>query len=147
MRSDLAIQNIRLTSEMDSKQARAALQALKEAVSDGWRVRLLQTVTLIVRRLQIYPPPPPRSRYVRTYRFKNAWRVAEQPDGYSISNAVRGSRNRPYAAYVTGNAEGESQATIHAGRWPVFRDVVDDALDRFPLAILRDLTVSTQRPG
>jgi hypothetical protein len=118
---------------------------MKEAINDGTRIRLVETALLIVRRMQIYPPPPPRSKYVRTYRFKNAWRTSEVPGGVSIRNAVTDKRGRMYPVYVVGDAEGEGQAQVHAGRWPVFARVTDDALDRLPVAILQDISRSTNR--
>ncbi len=132
-------------ANMDTTELRRALQAMKQYISDGTRVRLVETALLIVRRMQIYPPPPPKSKYVRTYRFKNAWRTSEVPGGIAIRNAVTDRRGRLYPVYVVGDAEGQGQAQVHAGRWPVFRQVTDDAVQRLPLAILRDITISFQR--
>ncbi len=139
-----------ITTNMDSTAAREALSKLAQYINDdkqGPRVRILQTLVLVVRRMQIYPPPPPRSKYVRTYRFKGAWRITEQPDGWQVTNMVRDRRNRPYAGWVVGNAEGDMQAGVHQGRWPVFRTTTDAAMQRLPLAVLKDMQVITKRPG
>ncbi len=130
---------------MNNQQARAALAAMKKVITDGSRVRLLETLTLIVRRMQIYPPPPPRSKYARTYRFKNAWRITETLDGFIVRNAVRNPRGRLYPVYVVGDAEGEGQAEVHVGRWMPFRKITEDALKRLPLALIRDLQLTTER--
>ncbi len=133
--------------QLDSTQARRALRDLKKYIKDGARVRLLETAALIVRRMEIYPPPLPKSRYVRTYRFKKDWRIAEGPNSVMVANMVRNRRNKPYAGWVVGNSEGEMQAKVHQGRWPVFRTVADAAIQRLPVAVIKDLQLIVKQPG
>lgn len=68
-----------------------------------------------------YPPPPPNSTYIRTYRLFNSWQlgVSAVDSGQVIiieSNGVH------YAPYVQARA---TQAGIHAGRWQTVEDVVE----------------------
>lgn len=84
--------------------------------------------------LQYYPPPPPASKYKRTYDLRFGWRVSAWGDGVriKIQNAVK------YAPYVQGN---DTQAWMHVGRWRtvsvIVRDNIKGAMRRIDEAVAR----------
>jgi hypothetical protein len=77
-------------------------------------------------------PPPPNSTYRRTGTYGRSF-VASL-DGTLrtglraklVSNATR--RGRGYTRYVGGMADGTGQAGIHAKRWPLIRETVQDGI-------------------
>lgn len=80
-------------------------------IIDEWQ----ETTVLIARK---YPPPPPGSKYVRTDKLKNSWRMSPitgvatiRASVYSDGTADAGYGD--YAPYVMGGR----QASIHRGRW------------------------------
>lgn len=75
-----------------------------------------------------YPPPRPNQRYVRTGRLGRSWasgRVAQNK--HYIDNTARAD-GRYYASRVLGNSLGKEQAWMHAGRWYVFRSLLDNKI-------------------
>lgn len=77
-----------------------------------------ETLELLKRRMQDYPPPPAGSKYVRTYRLRNSWQ-----EDIILSGNVLGrleSVNVPYAPYVQ---DEQHQAQIHQGRWQTRQQV------------------------
>lgn len=68
-----------------------------------------------------YPPPPPGSTYVRTYALRDNWNVRTQRRDFSviIENPTE------YAPFV----QGESQATVHRGRWKTLKKTAESKTD------------------
>ena len=58
--------------------------------------------------LEKYPPKPPKSRYIRTYRLRAGWGFINYGATTKIANIV------PYSPFVQGD---NTQAKIHRGRW------------------------------
>jgi hypothetical protein len=103
-------------------------RTVAESVWDSIRDPLLDE-------LRFYPPPPPNSRYRRTFRLRRGWKALMErtSDGYKIivSNDTR------YTQWVVGSlAQNRSQAArfqaaIHKGRWPIATDTVTFWLGAF----------------
>lgn len=82
----------------------------------------------IITALQMYPPPPSGSKYVRTYQLRDGWL---DPAGFN-SSYVGGfdfdfniKNATPYAGFVQGGINDDpSQAWMHKGRWQTTDDVV-----------------------
>lgn len=66
-----------------------------------------------------YPPELPGQRYIRTYNLKHGFRDIHLSRGeWLIFNEME------YSSYVVGTPD--EQAAIHAGRWWVAREVVEE---------------------
>jgi hypothetical protein len=89
--------------------------------------------------MKIYPPPPPTSRYVRTFALQHGWTITSRQDGYTTSNAT------PYTKYVVGTAYGTEQAWMHVGRWLLLRDVSDEEVGKLPAEIDSHITQVARR--
>jgi hypothetical protein len=85
-----------------------------------------------------YAPPPPNSKYIRTGRLGRGYGLMRHS-----RTAVRIFNLTPYTGYVVGDAQGQGQAWMHAGRWWLARQRVearlDDATERIGRAIEREL--------
>lgn len=82
------------------------------ALGDRLRSASAQARRLLVSALSAYPPPPPGSRYVRTYRLRRGWERATPiagGKGFQLINPVE------YAGFVQGEPSQQSKA--HRGRW------------------------------
>lgn len=85
--------------------------------------------------LRVYPSPPPNSKYVRTYRLYNSWRISIIPatGGFTIEilNDATDKRGKEYSKYVKGSlakaraVAAKAQAWMHKGRWPLAADTVN----------------------
>lgn len=75
-------------------------------------------------RLRQYPPPPPASRYQRTYALQSSWQETVFLDAAGARGVVE-SVGVPYGRYVQDEA---SQAWMHQGRgWPTTQSVAAEA--------------------
>ena len=64
--------------------------------------------------------------YRRTGHIPRAWELVPLPLGYRLENSQDAS------VYLYGNYEGLRQSSIHEGRWPIFHDLVDAAIEDMP---------------
>jgi len=117
---------------------RQGLQDLGAEIPKIGRRRIYDAVNRITRTMEGYPPERARQTYVRTGTLYAGWQVKKLDDGYQIVNyAAR--RGRRYARYVVGDAFGTGQAWMHAGRWQLFRDVVEDEMAQLPPVVAREI--------
>ena len=80
--------------------------------------------------------------YRRSGRYPAGWKVVQKgTTGYTVIN------DSPAAKFVGGNAYGQSQSRIHAGRWPVFRDEAEAELKNLPEEIGREILMVARRNG
>lgn len=91
-----------------------------------------QGADAIVRRMKVYPSAPAGSRYTRTYKLQNAWRVSRSATGFTVSANPTGRNGKPYGRYVVGFADGGGQAWMHVGRWNLLRDVTEEEVNKLP---------------
>lgn len=80
--------------------------------------------------LRTYPAELPGQRYVRTGKRYAATQL-QYNGGQSytlVSNPTYAGRSAD--PYVVGDARGEGQAAVHAGRWNKIADVVERAVER-----------------
>ena len=99
-----------------------------------------------VRIMRVYPAPPSGSRYTRTFRLRNSFRIDRVPNGYVIK-ADPVAKGKHYGPYVIGNAYGTGQATIHAGRWKLIRDVADQETKKLPPLVESHIRMVARRYG
>jgi hypothetical protein len=80
--------------------------------------------------------------YRRSNRYPSGWKVVQKGDtGYTVIN------EESAAQWVAGNAYGQRQSSIHAGRWPVFRDEADAEIKDLPAEIEREIVMVARRNG
>lgn len=78
---------------------------------------------------QVYPPPLPKQKYIRTYKLRHSWRMsgvtvsADEVRGSVYSDGSARSRYGEYAPYVMDAAR---QAFIHRGRWHTTKSMAED---------------------
>lgn len=129
---------------VNGELVRQGLQDLEAAIPKIGRKVFWDKMNVIAESMRKYPPPPVGSRYKRTYRLRKSVKILKLNNGYAVEiDPVQ--RGRHYAKYVIGNARGEEQAQIHAGRWHVFKNVVDYHLRRMPDDVERFLRQSGGR--
>jgi hypothetical protein len=85
----------------------------------------------IVKKMRIYPAQPAGSRYVRTYKLRDSWKVKRASSGFTVSGDPT-SKGRRYGRYVVGDFAGAGQAWMHVGRWLLFRDVAEYEVSKLP---------------
>ena len=119
------------------RNVRRAMERAKKVASGGWSGGANYTIPLL-----------PNQGYERTGLYGQSFQITEI--GLSVrleSNAI-GERGQDYTTYVGGNAEGEGQAAIHAGRWPLIKDAVMAEVERSLIQeIDADLTRVIQQEG
>ncbi|GIV82775.1 MAG: hypothetical protein KatS3mg051_2129 [Anaerolineae bacterium] len=84
----------------------------------------------VQRRMQDYPPPPPRSRYIRTGTYGRRWTTRVERSRNQVR--VRVGNNTSYAPLV---GSSQFQARIHRGRWTTDMQALEQELP----VIQRDL--------
>jgi hypothetical protein len=100
----------------------------------------------IVKQMKIYPPAPSGSRYVRTYRLRDSWKINRSITGYTVSgNPI--ARGRAYGRYVVGDFAGGGQAWMHVGRWLLFRDVAEHEVSLLPPMVEEKIRFQVKQAG
>ena len=101
---------------------------------------------MIQKKLQKYPPPPPGSKYVRTYKLRRSWTVQAPIFGGSHFRALvyaDGSAKTRYGPYDFRVMDAKRQAWMHKGRWhttdSVAKEVTADVLKDVQRAIDKEL--------
>ncbi len=89
-----------------------------EDLEDELRKPTDKVLSLLLTRVRTYPPPPPGSKYIRTFRFKNSWRKKVILGG-GILGLVESLEPR-YNVLVMSAKE---QAMIHTGRWETDEEI------------------------
>ncbi len=79
--------------------------------------------------------------HVRSGRYEGGWDIVSLDDGYRLINRT------PGAKFVGGSAYGTDQSPIHAGRWPLFRDVVEEETEKLPEAVTEQINMVARRKG
>lgn len=72
--------------------------------------------------------------YRRTGRYEAGWDVIPTPTGYRMENSWSKAR------YVGGDYSGQGQSLIHAGRHPLFQNVIEEEIQELPEGIEEAIT-------
>lgn len=127
---------------------RMGLQSLADDVPKIGRLQIYYTVLKVRTRMRApYTSVGAVPGYVRTRRLFHAWTIERKPEGYAIWADPKTPYGRPYAQYVVGDAEGHGQAWMHEGRWPLFREVVDEEVGKLPPEVERHIEVTARSHG
>jgi hypothetical protein len=84
---------------------------------------------------------PPRGDYQRTGEYGVSFHVYETRTGARLEVGAA------YARYVGGDSEGQGQAWMHRGRWPVISDAVNEELDALVQEVDADLSAVIRQEG
>jgi len=129
--------NVRITG---GKLVRRGLQNLAAAVPQIGRQQIYNAVRRI--RARMRQEPGRVEGYSRTGQLRGSWIIVRVADGYNLYNVAVGPYGQDYPQYVVGDSEGANQAWMHQGRWPLFRDEVDEEISQLPPEIERHIQVS-----
>jgi len=78
--------------------------------------------------LQYYPPPPPDSTYIRTFKLRDGWEIRLRRTDNGIEVVIENAVS--YGKFVVGSlakaiaAAKAFQAKVHQGRWPLATETV-----------------------
>ncbi len=72
-------------------------------------------------KMRHYPPPPPGSTYIRTFKLQNSWRKQVILHGDMLTKVQ--STSPHYNKYVQSRPD---QAQVHQGRWQTAESVQED---------------------
>ena len=135
---------MQITIESNVGLVRQGLEDLQGEIPKIGRRRMYDAMVRITSKMKKYPPERPNQRYVRTFKFRNSWSVNRTDAGYVIKNSAS-RKGREYGHWVVGNAYGTTQAWMHQGRWQLFRDVVDDEIDKLPKEVADKIDLVARR--
>lgn len=151
----------KLSIRVEGELVRQGLQDLSAEIPQIGRRGIRTVMNRIVRRMQEYPPEPAGQSkrvshtifgyiikavgYKRTGTLGRSWKIEEIDNGYQIENTARSKRGHRYSRYVVGDAYGTGQAWMHQGRWQVFRDVVDEEVEKLPPEIEQEIVMVARR--
>lgn len=96
-------------------------------------------VMMMIRRGEIKLP------YRRSGEYQRKWQVRK----VNLQNGIAYQLYNPLrrAKWVSGSAYGTDQARIHQRRWPLLRDVVEEAVAELPKEIADDIVMVARRRG
>lgn len=145
----------------NAQLVRKGLQNLSDEIPKIGRLQFYQTAMAIRRGMQVQGQTPTHPinwvsikqrqaffasegfgggiPHVRSDQYVNAWQVENIGDGYRLVNKSEGAK------FIGGDAYGTNQSPIHAGRWPLFRDVSDEEIKKLPENVLREIRVVARR--
>jgi hypothetical protein len=133
------------------KNANLVRQGLEDLAAETPKIgrrKIYDAMNRITREMEGYPSERPGQRYRRTGRLGFSWRVDKTDNGYIIGNNARDPKTgRRYARYVVGDAYGLAQAWMHRGRWPLFRNVAEEEIDKLPPEIAEAMGFVARRKG
>lgn len=124
---------MQITVSVKGELVRKGLQDLSAEVPKVGRQQIRAAMERIKRRMEEYPEERAGQRYKRTGRFFRSWGIDPAGEGYVLKNTAKDPRSgREYGRFVVGGARGDGQAWMHAGRWQLLRDVVDEEVEKLP---------------
>lgn len=89
---------------------------------------------------------PTSGDYQRTGTLGRETKVVSSGEGYTVqSNAYQ--HGHAYSKYVIGDAAGAGQASVHAGRWVLLAEAVEDELIPLTEEIDGDLSALARQEG
>ena len=131
--------------EKGLQRVRKGLENLRAEIPKVAKSRLRAASEEIVKRMQKYPGLRPKQKYIRTYLFQRAWKIADTKTGYKVTNTAKRGRV-DYPEFVVGTLTNPNrQAWMHKGRWPAFADVVSFVVDHLPKSVREHLQTAVKK--
>lgn len=149
-----------ITVKVKTELVRQGLEDLNAEIPQVGRRRIRTVMDRIKRRMEEYPPEPAHrmktahhsilgtiiTKTGRTGLMGRSWRINQLSTGYTLENTAQ-RKGRAYSGYVVGDAYGTGQAWMHQGRWNLFRDVVDEEVEKLPDEIGDEIMMVARRDG
>ena len=79
--------------------------------------------------------------YTRSGGYARGFEIVKTDTGYRIEN------KQPGAVFVGGDAYGNRQSRIHKNRWPLFRDIAEQEIEKLPEEIQKNVAMVIRRRG
>ncbi len=153
-----------ITVHIDGQLVRKGLQNLSDEIPKVGRLQIYNAALRIRTGMRVRGPRPswpiqwdsPRQRiaffasegfgggipHTRTDQYVDSWQLERIGDiGYRVFNFSNG------AEAIAGDVVNGVQSKIHKGRWPVFRSVVLQEVEKLPQEISREIKVVAARNG
>ena len=111
-----------VTGAESAYAAAARLEGYADAIDGATDELVEERMAELLNTVRAYDAPPLPS-YRRTGRLGASWYLRREGSGWLVG------RGSPYAGLVRGDAGGGGQAWMHVGRWRLFSDIVQQALD------------------
>lgn len=100
------------------------LKRIRTSIEWGMGKAMRDSKEFMLKAVPPYPPPPPFSKYVRTFRLKNSINAEVQPMGSTVVMFI--TADTEYAHWVV---DKNKQAGIHRGRWWTLQGVLESTRD------------------
>lgn len=107
----------RVFFEVNSREVRELLEKIKD-IPGVLRPAVAKILARLKGRVQHYPPPPPNSTYVRTYKLQSSWHYRTV-----VRSNILGRVYSEGVDYVKWVQDGLTQAWMHQGRWDTAQDI------------------------
>lgn len=138
---------------------RSGLQDLQNEVPKIGRRQIYEVTRRALQRLKNVPPPSyplnwdsekQRKAFFASGGFgkgiphqrgdiEKKFTISSTPKGYSIKSSYPGMK------FIVGDEAGRSQSGIHAGRWPVFRQVVEEEFAKLPDEVKKEMVIMKRK--
>ncbi len=109
--------------------------------------RINNSAYLIGAHFKVYPPPPPKSTYIRTGKLAESVRLRLGSTGATISIDPVSPKGKHYGIYVIGDGVGSGQAWMHKNRWPLLKDVAEKVMTSLPQDVENELREKIKQVG
>ena len=106
---------------------RQELDGLHKDILANIKKQTAKCAYLIRSKFKIYPPKRQGSTYIRTYRLGDSAKVTDTISGWKVSIDPVSPKGVHYGTYVIGDMNGQGQAWMHKGFWPLLKEVADQA--------------------
>lgn len=107
--------------DLDTSEAHKMVRLLPSQINQAFEGAINEVTGRMLRDIRVYPPPPPGSKYLRTYRLRASWSVRMDRAGEdAVGLLISDNYVAPYNRWVQ---DRRSQARIHQGRWQTMQDV------------------------
>ena len=139
---------MKLSIRVRDELVRQGLENLSAEMPAIGRRRMRTILERVKRIMEAYPSERSGQKYVRSGRMFRSWRIKKLGNnkGYSLGNVAKFKGNA-YPQFVVGDAYGTSQAWMHKGRWPLFREVTEKELEALPKALEQEIVMVARREG
>jgi hypothetical protein len=83
--------------------------------------------------------------YRRRGRYEQGWKLKANPDGAELRNSARSA---PFVGGLPSGRDlspGKKQSSIHRGRWPLLRRIVDEEIKQLPDDVIERLRLEASK--
>lgn len=122
-----------------NRKVMRGLRVVGDAIPRIGRTRIKTELRKAKTDITKYPAELPNQSYERTGIYGRSWQVIDNGGlSFRLVGEAR-QKGRDYTKWVSGLADGTSQARVHRGRWKKIQDMIDNALKRIVRFTTQDL--------